>query len=206
MIEINLIEKKKAFKAPVVLGIDLGQLPWKMFIFAYIVGILPQGFVQSQFDDETAVKREEVDALVRKKNQLQSEINKNKGIREQLDAFNRQIEKLKKRSGQVDEILKLKTNPRYLLEKIARSTPEELWFDSLKIDQDNNLEIKGGSQSFASIGEFIQVLNESVFFEGSLQLKTSNTEEVKDKGNTYRQESFLITGKIKVYDPFLNGN
>jgi hypothetical protein len=123
-------------------------------------------------------------------------LKKNTGVKDQLTAFNQQITKLKERSAQVDTIIGIKTNPRYLLEKIARSTPNDLWFEEL---------ILNGSESYQSIGGFIASVNESAFFGKSLQLKDSKTEESNVKGVSFRQEKFVIQGNIEIYDPFITG-
>lgn len=203
MIEINLLEKKNTFKAPVVLGIDLGKLPWKSIIISYLIATQPMGYLQDYFKEQQVEKKQEAQALTKRLKKLKLDLKKNQGIKDQLTAFNKQIEKLKQRSAQVDKIIDLKTNPRYLLEKVARSTPDDLWFDELIINDRNEVTIKGASDSYRSIGLFIAKANESAFFNKSLQLKDSKTEEVEEKGVKFRQESFVIEGKIFLYDPFV---
>lgn len=205
MIEINLLEKKNTFKAPVVLGIDLGKLPWMSIIISYIIATAPLGYIKEYFDGQQAEKKQEANTLKKRLNRLKADLKKNQGIKEQLTAFNRQIDKLKERSEQVDKIIELKTNPRYLLEKVARATPEDLWFNEMLISDKDEITIKGASESYRSIGLFIAKANESAFFGKSLQLKDSKTEEVEEKGVTFRQESFVIQGNISLYDPFITG-
>lgn len=205
MIEINLLEKKKSFKAPVVLGIDFAKLPWKSCIASYLIITYPMDYIKEAFKEMQSEKNQEVIALRNRLGKLKRELRKNRGVKEQLQAFNKQIEKLKKRSDQVDKIIGLKTNPRYLLEKVARSTPEDLWFDELVINDKDELMIKGASESYASIGVFIAKANDSGYFGKSLQLKDSKTEEIKERNITLRQESFTVQGKVSVYDPFIGG-
>jgi Tfp pilus assembly protein PilN len=205
MIEINLLEKKNTFKAPVVLGIDLGKLPWKSIIVSYVVATYPMGYLQEHFQNQQTAKKQEADVLNKRLRRLKRDLKKNQGIKDQLTAFNRQIDKLKERSDQVDKIIDLKTNPRYLLEKVARATPEDLWFSEINVNDQDEITIKGASESYRSIGLFIAKANESAFFGKSLQLKDSKTEEVEEKGVTFRQESFVIQGKISLYDPFITG-
>ncbi len=203
MIEINLLEKKKGFKAPVVLGIDIAKLPWKSIIVSYLIATYPMDFLREQFKGIQAEKSGEVVALRNRLSKLKRELRGNRTIKDQLQAFNKQIEKLKSRTAQVDKIIKLKTNPRYLLEHIARSTPEDLWFDELIFNDRNDITIKGASESYKSIGIFIAKANDSAFFGKTLQLKDSKTKEVIEKGVTLRQENFTIEGKVKVFDPFI---
>ena len=202
MIEINLLEKKKAFKAPVILGVDTAKLPWRMIIVASLLAKFPVDYYKEYTVEIENAKQQEVKELNKKLSKLRSELRKNKGIKEQLEAFNQQIERLKERSNQVDKIIKLKTNPKHLLEKMARSAPEDLWFNELKIDDSDKLSVKGGAESYTSIGEFLLSMNDSPIFGGSLQLKDSKTEEETQDGISFREESFLIEGDIKLYDPF----
>ena len=203
MIEINLVEKKNKFKAPVVLGIDLGKLPWKGIAITYMIATIPHGYIQDYFNDELKKDEEEITKLNQEFRKLRTELKKNGNIKEQLDAFNKQIEKLKTRSEQVDKIIKAKTNPRFILEKMARTTPEDMWFDRLAIDDENKITIEGASDSYTSIGDFIVNLNDSPFFGRSLQLTDSKTEEEKTNGSlSVRKEVFKIEGKVEVYNPF----
>lgn len=206
MIEINLLEKKKSFKAPVVLGIDFAKLPWKSMIASYFIATYPLEYIQEAFKEMQAEKNQEVIQLRNRLGKLKRELRKSRGVKEQLQAFNRQIEKLKERSEQVDKIISLKTNPRYLLEKVARSTPEDLWFDELEINDKDEITIQGASESYKSIGVFIAKANDSAYFGKSLQLKDSKTEEIKERNITLRQENFTVQGKVSVYDPFIGGN
>lgn len=203
MIEINLVEKKNKFKAPVVLGIDLGKLPWKGIAITYLIATFPHGYIQDYFNAELKKDEEEITKLNQEFRKLRTELKKNGNIKEQLDAFNKQIEKLKTRSEQVDKIIKAKTNPRFILEKMARTTPEDMWFDRLAIDDENKITIEGASDSYTSIGDFIVNLNDSPFFGRSLQLTDSKTEEEKTSGTlSVRKEVFKIEGKVEVYNPF----
>ncbi|MCF8058195.1 MAG: PilN domain-containing protein [Bacteriovoracaceae bacterium] len=205
MIEINLLEKKNKFKAPVVLGIDFAKLPWKSLIASYLVATYPLEFAKEHFQSQLNLKNAEVLQLRNQLKKIRLDLKKNQGIKDQLSAFNQQIDKLKERSAQVDKIIELKSNPRYLLEKIARSTPEGLWFTELNINDKDEILIKGASESYQSIGGFIASVNESAFFGKTLQLKDSKTEEETVKGVNFRQESFVIQGEIKIYDPFITG-
>lgn len=207
MIELNLLEKKKGFKAPVVLGVDLAKLPWIPMIISYALATYPIEYIKEEFESEQTLKSKEVNIFRGKLNKLKAELRKNKGIKDQLGAFNKQIERLKKRSDQVDKIIQQRTNPRYILEKIARSTPDDLWFNELIITDKFEITIKGGAESYTSIGDFIVDVNESPFFGRTLQLKDSKTEELPPASNGYvgRQETFIITGQVKVFDPFLTG-
>jgi hypothetical protein len=200
MIELNLLEKKQPVKLPSVLGIDLNNLNFKMIGVAFFIYYVPGIFINGHFADDLKVEQETLDQVKIELDKIQSENSKNTNIKSQLDAYNQQVEKLKARSAQVDEILKIRTNPKKVLEKIARSIPEDLWFDQLKITDAKDVIITGGSYTPRSIGEFITVINDSPFFSNSITpVKQENKQEPLD-GIVTSFESFELKGKIKNYD------
>ena len=77
---------------------------------------------------------EELKKVVAEKKVLRDELRElrrgmtgNKDIKKQLTAYNSQVGRLQKRTEQVDKILKEKTNPRRLLERVARDIPTDMW-------------------------------------------------------------------------------
>lgn len=200
MIELNLLEKKQPLRLPVVLGVDLNNLNFKMIGFALFIYYVPEIFIHSYFEEKVTTETEILNATNVENEKLAKEIGKNANVKSQLDAYNKQVDKLKNRSGQVDEILKIRTNPKKILEKIARNIPEDLWFNQLKINENKDIFISGGAYTSRSIGEFITVINDSPFFGNSLTpIKQENKEENID-GVSSNYESFELKGKIKNYD------
>jgi hypothetical protein len=190
MIEINLLEQKKQFKMPSVLGIDFSTVNIKMLIF-----------LENYYKSENIKLDEELKAENVTLKKLRKDLKGNEKIKDQLLAFSRQVEKLKKRSEQVDRIIKQKTNPKKILEKIARSVPEDLWFTKMSIGEDKSFVIEGGANSYKSIGNFISVANNAVFFGSSLSMADSKTETEKVGTRENRIETFTIKGKVLTFDP-----
>ncbi len=200
MIELNLLEKKEPFKLPVMLGVDLNNLNIKMIGVAMFIYYVPEIFVRNNFEEKIKSEEAALEKITKDNSRLTKEVGKNANIKIQLEAYNNQVEKLKVRSAQVDEILKIRTNPKKILEKIARSIPDDLWFDQLKINETKEVTIIGGSYSPRSIGEFINVINDSPYFGSSITpVKQENKQENLD-GQTTSFESFELKGKIKNYD------
>lgn len=203
MIEINLLNKKKGIELPVVLGIDLNQINWKFLFVAYMLTYTPGWFLKPEFDKEIQVVEAEIQILQKSLRKIKKDIGKNTNVEEQLVAFNRQVQKLKRRSSQVEEIIQDKTNPRKLLERIARDIPTDMWFKDLVITSTRTIEINGASESYKSIGDFIISANDSQFFGKSLILTGSNTQTEKmPDGSERRVEQFNIKGNIRAYEPF----
>lgn len=200
MIELNLLEKKKPFRMPVVLGIDLNNISFFAIGFSLVLLYVPEIFVQEHFNKKLADTQADLDKLIREKDRVAKEVKKNTNVKLQMEAYYKQVDKLKERSAQVDEVLKIRTNPKKILEKIARSTPDDLWFDQIRINELNDIILTGGAYSARSIGEFITVVNDSPFFGNSITpLKQENKNEIFE-GVPTTYEFFELKGKIKNFD------
>ena len=201
MIEINLLEQKKQFKMPSVLGMDLTQLNIKMLGFAIVFAYIPEIFLVDYFDDQNKELDIIIEAKGKRITKYTKELSGSKEIQKKLKAFNQQVKKLKERSALVDKIFAQKTNPKRVLEKIARSVPEDLWFNTLVINEDKSLEIKGAANSYKSIGNFISLANDSAFFSSTLMMADSKTATEKVGVRETRVETFEIKGKVLTFDP-----
>ena len=200
MIELNLLEKKQPFVLPTVLGIDLNEANFKMLAVSLVIYHMPDFVVGQIFDNKKAEISQSFETLSTANNKLLVGIKKDVNIKVQVDAYKSQVGRLQNRSAQVDEILKNRTNPKKILEKIARSIPEELWFDSMLINDKNEVTIIGGSYSSRAIGEFITTINDSPYFSGSITpAKQENKKENLD-GVLTTFEKFELKGKITNYD------
>lgn len=200
MIELNLLEKKEPLRLPVMLGVDFNALNFKMLGLAIVIYYVPEIFVRGMFDHQLKSEEETYQSILSETQKIEAEIGKKTNTKTQLEAYNKQVEKLKARSTQVDEILKIRTNPKKILEKIARSIPEDLWFDSLKIDEKSDVTISGGADSPRSIGEFITIINDSPFFGNSITPVKQESRNENLDGVPMNVEVFELKGKIKNYD------
>jgi type IV pilus assembly protein PilN len=202
MIEINLIKKKATFELPTVLGINFNQINYKILFIAYLATLCPQWFLLPELTNIEKTIKESIAVKQKKLNKLKEEIGKSNNLEDQLDAFNRQIEKLKQRSIQVENIINSKTNPNKLLERVARSIPEDLWFTKLEITTKSEITIKGLANSYKAIGDFIQAANDTPFFGKSLILSESGVVDNKNLEKDIRLETFEIKGRVETYEPF----
>ena len=73
-----------------------------------------------------------------------------------------------------------------------------MWVDSIDIASDRKIKIKGGADSYSSIGTFVIAANQSPFFS-NMSLMSSSTQEVSEAGLTRRIEVFEIVGDIATY-------
>ena len=200
MIELNLLEKKKPLRLPVVLGVDLNELNFKVIFFAVLFNYIPEIFVHNYYEDRIQNENDALKQLTDQNERLAKELGKTADIKEQLNAYNEKVEKLKARSAQVDEILKIQTNPKKVLEKIARSIPDDLWFEKLTITSDKSLTIDGGAYNSRSIGEFISLMNESPFFGSTITPTKQEAKSAEFDGIITNYETFTLKGVVKNYD------
>lgn len=200
MIELNLLEKKQPVVLPTVLGIDLNNLNLKMLGVALVIYYLPSVIVSSIYEERTVQADAELTTLTNQNNKIKSELSKDANIKSQVDAYKDQVKKLQSRSTQVDEILKNRTNPKKILEKVARSIPEDVWFNKMSINDKNEIIIEGGSYSPRAVGEFITNINDSPYFGGSVTpVKQENRKENLD-GVLTSFDLFELKGRIINFD------
>jgi Tfp pilus assembly protein PilN len=208
MIELNLLERKAPMKMPVVLGVDLATLNFRFLFIAILLYYLPGYFLESFWVSEI---ENLTFASNQKTNELQK-LNKDLGskgdIQSKLDAYNNQVENLKIRSQQVDDILKERANPRSVLEKIARSLSDEIWFDTLEINEKRELIVIGGAHtpqgvaSYRIIGQFVNLLNDSPFFNETVTIVSQNQVSEEVEGVKLNYDKFEIKAQVKNFDAF----
>ena len=200
MIEINLIAKKKATHLPVILGIDLNLINFKAVLIVTVLCFAAKSYFEMTWGGELKDLQNQIETTTAESKKLDEQTKSSNDLKKQLDAYQKQIVKLQDRSKVVEEVLKTRNNPRALLERLARNAPSDLWFTTLILDDQRNLEVKGRSLSYKSIGDFSVLVGESRFLNGrKLELKSSETVEEKDGDYSRRVESFTLAGKVESY-------
>lgn len=207
MIKINLIKEKKPFKLPVLFNIlDLSLLNFKfiiLFFFIYYVGSM---FLDSTLEKKLNIQRDEISKLNTQLSKLTKEIGSNQELRDKLDAFNQQEQKLIERTKVVKKILDERTNPMKLLERIARNTPDDLWLEKISIGSEANngvgITIEGKALYYKSISEFVNLVNSSSFFGKTLSTTYSGTVAPARESDGARVEAFTVKGRVVTFDPW----
>lgn len=200
MIELNLLEKKQPFVLPIMLGMDLNIINFKMMAVAFALYYAPDIIIGQMFDSKIEETQATLDQLVTQNTKIQGELSKDSDIKSQVEAYKVQVNKLQSRSAQVDEILKTRTNPKKILEKIARSIPEDVWFNEMTINEKNEISITGGSYTPRGVGEFIATINDSPYFGGSITPSKQENKKENLDGVMSSFEQFELKGKIINYD------
>lgn len=200
MIELNLLEKKQPVVLPIVLGINLNNLNLKMLGVAIVVYYLPGLIISTLYAEKMGQAENNLQTITTQNNQIKVAIEKDNNVKYQVDIYKSQVIKLQSRSSQVDEILKSRTNPKKILEKVARSIPEDVWFNRMSINDKHEISIEGGSYTPRAIGEFITNINDSPYFGGSVTPVRQENKKETLEGVMTNYELFELKGRIINYD------
>ncbi len=200
MIELNLLDRPKALKIPVVMGIDLKKINIPLFVISMIVYFVVPDYIKSYYDNLVNEEVQVEKGIVQINAKIEDEIKKQGASKDELELYSKQIEEARVRSLQIDEILKTRTNPKKILEVFARIIPDEVSFQSLSIDLEDNILIKGESNESRAIGDFIAALNDTPYFGGSITPIKQESKIVTINGKETNIDTFELKGNIKNYD------
>ncbi len=202
MIEINLLAQRKKRKVPAVMGMDFSLINLKMVGLAIVVYFVQDMFIPPYFAETEQTVQDQINAAQTELAALKAELRQHAKVKERLQAYERRVNELKKRSEYVDQILKSRTNPKKVLEKVARSVPDDMWFEKININETKQITITGRAEAYKSIGDFLTIANDSAFFGKSLTLASSATMDESLYGKKKRVEVYEIKGTIETFDPW----
>lgn len=191
MIEINLSPSKKGQSELQEL---INKINIKMMIVAILLYFVPEMLYLSMVDDELAVIQNRMVQVNNELKQLSTKVSELKKIEDQIDALKALEKKLAEKLEVVKKIISKRQNPFLFLQYVANNTPKDLWITDMKLDG-NDLEFSGFSDSWKSIGVFLENLKSSIFFDKSIQYVQPKERDPKYK-EWERKENFLITSKV----------
>src|SRR3989339_735497 len=197
MIKLNLLDKKKtAAVSSLPFNLTTESLNIKGLIISFVVYLLVSYIITPGLNSEVDTVSERISKINGEIAKIQAEIDSQAELKEQLLSYNDQITALQEKTKVVQKILETRRNPRSLLERIARTIPDDVWLTSLSINQNADIKIEGESLFYKSIGEFIASANDSVFFGKTLKLAFATTDTNRDGGKK-RVEKFKIEGTVQ---------
>ncbi len=196
MIKVNLLDRKKPAKLPSIGGIDLAQVKPVPFIMAYLFYYIVGDFVVPFINKDITGPEKQEKALQAESRRLNKELRANASLQEKISAFDNQIQNLKKREKQVEDIMTQRSNPKEVFEAFTNIIPEDLWFDELEIKDTDKIYLKGGAISYPSLSLFLDKANNLTYFKGSLRAKNTQTQSVDIHGKKVRASTFEYEGKI----------
>jgi Tfp pilus assembly protein PilN len=200
MIKINLVAPRKVKAQGALTGINFAMIKWKWAVSFLVVYLASSYYMAQDWESKKQAVNQEMSGYDTQIKKLDKEIASNKDVKEMLKMFEDQVEKLRSRADTVQEIIKAKINPEKVLERLARDIPEDVWLNEMVINPDKTISMKGAALTYKDIGEFLVRANESRFFNKSLQLKNSSTEEVSVRSYKRRVEQFEVSGLVSTFE------
>ena len=193
MIEINLSPTKKAGSATEIAGIDLSYINVKMMLIAFLLWLLPGGFIEDFYDEKIADNNKQTQKLNKEYRTLSSKVRSMSNIQKQIDALKSQEEKLAQKLNTVKKIISKRSNPFLVLDYLANNIPEDVWLTNIELEN-SDIIIRGYSKNWKSIGSFLENLKNSIFFSQNISYTRPDGANSEYKGQ--RVEVFEIKAQI----------
>jgi Tfp pilus assembly protein PilN len=196
MIKVNLYPGKKPVNLTKIYGFDLLKIKWIPLFVGILLIYMPESFVLEYYTGAAQDITKEQERLDNEAKELEQKVEESKKIQQQVDALKEQEGKLAAKLGLIKNIFDERKNPFNLLIYIAKNIPDDVWLDELILDQDN-LEVKGQSYNYKSIGLFIENLKSSVFLKSDISFsQPANTTNDSNE----KIEKFIIKSKIGKFE------
>ncbi|MFG1482234.1 PilN domain-containing protein [Halobacteriovorax sp. HFRX-2_2] len=206
MIEINLLEKKKPIELPVILGVDLNKVNKKSLLIAYALYYAMTSYLVPTFKNQNKDIQDQIVQQRATYNKIKKDVDSYGSLTEVMDAFTKRIEELKSREALVAQVMSKKSNPYKVLRGLSGSLNDDIWFNTLTIDDKKVIKIEGESISFSSVGDFINNVKELEYFipRNGFSSETFGMKELKEiqdqlYGENVTLQSFSIEGKVQSY-------
>ena len=193
MIEINLSPKGSGANLDNIGGFNLSLLNVKLVVLSIIALYGIEMFVESYFEGELSQLEAQQLAITNEQRSVATKLRALANIKKQVEDLNKQEAVLAKRIEVVKEIVGKRQNPFKVLKYVAENTPKDIWLDEVELDN-NKLLLKGNSKSWKSIGEFLQNLKTSIFFNTNVTYKKPSGAPEVFKGQ--RVEAFEIEATV----------
>ncbi len=206
MIEINLLEKKKPIELPVILGVDLNKVNKKSLLIAYALYYAMTSYLVPSFKNQNKDIQDQIVQQRATYNKIKKDVDSYGSLTDVMDAFTKRIEELKSREALVAQVMSKKSNPYKVLRGLSGSLNDDIWFNTLTIDDKKVIKIEGESISFSSVGDFINNVKELEYFipRNGFSSETFGMKELKEVqdqlyGENVTLQSFSIEGKVQSY-------
>ncbi len=196
MIKINLSNAKKSLDISNVAGFDFTKIKIGAVILVIFIIYIPDMFLVDMWEQERTETESQIGQTQKVLSKLKKEVSKSQDLDKQIRELKAQEENLGKKLTAVKQAISEKKNPSALLLFIAKNTPPELWIKELAIIGEEMI-VKGEALDYTSIGNFVNVLRDSVFIKESNISSTSSAVRESDKR---RIESFEVKFKIARFD------
>lgn len=170
-------------------GFNLSLLNVKMVTISLValfgVDLITGAYFDGELDELSKIQT----ALTSEQRAVSTKLRELDNVKRQVEELNKQEAILAKRIDVVKQIINRRQNPFKVLKYIAENTPEDIWLNEVELD-DKKLKLIGNSKTWKSIGEYLQNLKTSIFFDTSVSYKKPDGAQATFKGQ--RVEPFVI--------------
>ncbi len=197
MIKINLAVKKKVEVASPFMGMSLKDLNLIPLAASLAIYLFAPDLITSQYQSKIDVLTGEMTKVQQAKKKIQED---SKGLEELKGKIQHATDlesKLNQRLAAVKQIGSTYKNPEKVLLYLAQNMPEDVWLNELTLNSEK-FSIQGESVSYKSIGEFLDSLRESLYFNKDIKLDETKTKSVESE--SLRTEVFKISGNISRFE------
>lgn len=190
MIEVNLspVPQTQDFTKVGPINLSLINIPFLIVGIASIYSYEP--IIDPFYNPEIEELKREFKSKKQKLSAKRQELASYADIKKQVKQLEVQEQNLASKIDIVKKIVEKRQNPFRVLKYIAEKTPKDVWISDLELD-DKNLRMKGFSKSWASIGNFIEELKQSIHFDGAINY--AKPPDLQPEYNGNRVETFEIT-------------
>lgn len=179
MIKTNLVIQGEGFDPTNVGGMDLSKINVKLVLIAIVIFYLPDFTLLPSLESSKEEANQKVVQLNNKRNQLRRKVKEVKEFEKQITELENQEKKLKKRLEVIKNVSNSKVNPWKVILYISKNIPENVWLTGLSYNQ-KEMELVGYALSYKDIGDFIENLKKSVFFDKEIQYAKEGKDSAKN--------------------------
>lgn len=179
MIQINLSTLKKPVDISNLGGLDLSKVNVKMVLLAIFLSYVPDFLVYPAWENEILEQEQTLDTLTTQKKKLSTDVEALKDFDKQIEALNKQEEKLKAKLEVVKAILNKRQNPWEVMVYVAKNIPTDLWLTTINYEG-KKIVFKGLSVDYTSQGIFLENIKKSIFFDTNVIYNKSDNSQLPD--------------------------
>ncbi len=196
-IKVNLLPSDRRANFTEFGGIKLNLINLKLLIPFFLAVYLIEPVVESIYSGDIERFKKASTSNKSKLRKLKNESRKYDSIKKQVKQLNEQEKQLAEKIKVVKEIVDKRQNPFKVLRYIAENIPKDVWLVELELD-DKRLKLVGYSKSWKSIGQFIENLKTSIFFNGNVNYtrpSNLNADDGQQKFEPYEITTNVVSFK-----------
>lgn len=179
------------------LGFDLSKVNIKFVLASVAILYVSAWPFEIYTEGVSSAKEDNIGDLKDQEKTLLGEIARYKNIEEEIKKVGEEKKNLEEKKKALEEKIYNKKNPFRIMVYIGSNIPENLWIEKMSL-KEGEIVMEGATSSYRSIGEFIDDLKGSVYFDSSLDFDGAETKIDKQTG--MRTENFKISGKVVKYN------